>query len=201
MYKSIAHKIRGLAQLAPSPERLKPLNQLVEYLQTKIDKGEKAQLNFICTHNSRRSQMAQVWTKLLAEFYGVEVESFSGGTEVTAFHPNAVAVFERMGLEIKNEKAENPHYFLSFSESKKPIEAFSKLYDDAFNPSINFAAVMTCSSADANCPFIPSAERRVSLTYEDPKKFDDSEIAQEAYEACALRIAQEMNYVFKSLKK
>ena len=190
-----------MAQLAPSPERLIPLNQLVEYLQTKIHKGEKAQLNFICTHNSRRSQMAQVWTKLLADFYGVELETFSGGTEVTAFHPNALAVFEKMGLEIQKEGSNNPHYFLRYSETESPIEAFSKLYDDASNPSTNFAAIMTCSSADANCPFIPSAERRVSLTYEDPKKFDDSEIAQEAYEACALRIAQEMNYVFKSLKK
>ncbi|MAC95369.1 MAG: protein-tyrosine-phosphatase [Flavobacteriales bacterium] len=201
MFKSIEDKIRGLAQLAPSPERLIPLNQLVEYLQTKIHKGEKAQLNFICTHNSRRSQMAQVWTKLLADFYGVELETFSGGTEVTAFHPNALAVFEKMGLEIQKEGSNNPHYFLRYSETESPIEAFSKLYDDASNPSTNFAAIMTCSSADANCPFIPSAERRVSLTYEDPKKFDDSEIAQEAYEACALRIAQEMNYVFKSLKK
>ena len=198
MFKSIEDKIRGLAQLAPSPERLIPLNQLVEYLQTKIHKGEKAQLNFICT---RRSQMAQVWTKLLADFYGVELETFSGGTEVTAFHPNALAVFEKMGLEIQKEGSNNPHYFLRYSETESPIEAFSKLYDDASNPSTNFAAIMTCSSADANCPFIPSAERRVSLTYEDPKKFDDSEIAQEAYEACALRIAQEMNYVFKSLKK
>lgn len=201
MYKSIEHKIRGLAPIAPSPERLKPLNQLVEYLQTKIHKGEKAQLNFICTHNSRRSQMAQVWTKLLAEFYDVEVESFSGGTEVTAFHSHAVAVFEKMGLETQEEGSNNPHYFLRYSETESPIEAFSKLYDDAFNPSTDFAAVMTCSSADANCPFIPSAERRISLTYEDPKQFDDSEIAAEAYEACALRIAQEMNYVFKKLKQ
>lgn len=201
MFKSIEDKIRGLAQLTPSPERLIPLNQLVDYLQTKIDKGEKAQLNFICTHNSRRSQMAQVWTKLLADFHGIEVETFSGGTEVTAFHPNALAVFEKMGLKIKKEGSNNPHYFLIYSDTESPIEAFSKLYDDAFNPSINFAAVMTCSSADVNCPFIPSAERRISLTYEDPKQFDDSEIAAEAYEACALRIAQEMNYVFKSLRK
>lgn len=201
MYKSIAHKIRNLAPIAPSSERLKALNQLVEYLQTKIDKGEKAQLNFICTHNSRRSQMAQIWTKLLADFYGIEVETFSGGTEVTAFHPNALAVFEKMGLKIQKEGSDNPHYFLSYSETESPIEAFSKLYDDAFNPSTNFAAVMTCSSADANCPFIPSAERRISLTYEDPKQFDDSDIAEEAYEACGLRIAQEMNDAFKKLKQ
>jgi len=201
MFKSIEDKIRGLEQLTPSPERLIPLNQLVDYLQTKIDKGEKAQLKFICTHNSRRSQMAQVWTKLLAEFYGVEVESFSGGTEVTAFHSHAVAVFEKMGLEIQKEGSNNPHYFLRYSETESSIEAFSKLSDDAFNPSTNFAAVMTCSSADVNCPFIPSAERRISLTYEDPKQFDDSEIAEEAYEACGLRIVQEMNYVFKKLKQ
>jgi arsenate reductase len=192
MYKSIEHKIQGLTSIAPSSEHLKPLNQLVEYLQVKIKNDEKVQLNFICTHNSRRSQMAQIWTKLLADFHGIEVETFSGGTEVTAFHPNAVAI---------NEKAENPHYFLSYSETKKPIEAFSKLYDEAFNPSSNFAAVMTCASADANCPFIPSAEKRIALTYEDPKQFDDSDIAAEAYEACALRIAQEMNYVFKKLKQ
>lgn len=201
MYKSIAHKIQGLAPIAPSPERLQPLNQLVDYLQTKIDKGEKAQLNFICTHNSRRSQMAQIWAKLLADFYGVELETFSGGTEVTAFHPNAVAVFKKMGLKIQKEGSNNLHYFLRYSETESPIEAFSKLYDDPFNPASNYAAVMTCSSADANCPFIPSAEKRIALTYEDPKQFDDSDIAAEAYEACALRIAQEMNYVFKNLKK
>jgi arsenate reductase len=201
MYKNIENIIQNLSLIEPSPDRMKPLNQLRDYLLAKIEKGEKAQLNFICTHNSRRSQMAQIWTKLLAEFYGVELETYSGGTEVTAFHPNAVAVFERIGLEIKNEKTENPHYFISFSESKKTIEAFSKLYNDSYNPSSNFAAVMTCASADANCPFIPSAEKRIALTYEDPKQFDDSDIAAEAYEACALRIAQEMNYVFKKLKQ
>lgn len=201
MYKSIKNKIHGLASIESSPERLILLNQLVEYLQAKIDKDEVAQLNFICTHNSRRSQMAQIWTNLLADFYSIELKTFSGGTVVTAFHPNAVAVFEKMGLKIKKENTNNPHYFLSYSETQKPIEAFSKLYDDDFNPSSNFAAVMTCASADANCPFIPSAEKRIALTYEDPKQFDDSEIAAEAYEACGLRIAQEMNYVFKKLKK
>jgi|SRR5690554_2449264 len=200
MFSEIRSIIKKLPLIKPNSSRLESLNQVVSYIKFKIEEGKKAQLVFICTHNSRRSQMAQVWAKLIAENYGIEVNVFSGGTEVTEFHPNAVGVFKKLGMKIEVEKSSNPHYFLSYGKNKEAIELFSKLYNDEFNPTSCFAAIMTCSSADSNCPYIPSAEKRIVLTYEDPKKFDRSEKVQEAYEATAIEIAKEMKYVFEKLK-
>lgn len=200
MYQDIEDKIQGLKLVTPTPERLFVLNQLIKYLKHKQANKQEAQLNFICTHNSRRSQMAQIWATLLAEYYGVKLKAFSGGTEATAFHPNALSVFRRLGLGIEKHGEENPHYVLKYSQDQSACVAFSKVYDHPSNPTANFVAVMTCAEADVNCPFIPNADQRISLPYEDPKQFDKTENAIEAYRACADLIASELKYVFENFK-
>jgi len=178
-------------------DRLEVLTPLKEFIQAQPE----ASLNFICTHNSRRSQFAQVWALVAAKYFDFEISSFSGGVEVTACNPRTVAAMRRAGLEIqvKDEDA-NPHYHLQLNEEGASLELFSKLYDDAVNPKTKFAAVMTCSHADENCPFIPGALARIALNYEDPKAFDDSPKEAEAYDTRCRQIATEMFYVFKSLK-
>jgi len=37
------------------------LQPLIDYIQSKVKNNLSINLNFICTHNSRRSQLAQVW--------------------------------------------------------------------------------------------------------------------------------------------
>lgn len=177
------------------PARKEALEPLINYLR----KRNKAQLNFICTHNSRRSQMAQVWAQVAADYYHYDLTSYSGGIEVTACNERTVAALERAGLKTLSAEGEiNPLYKLSYSEDKASIALSSKLFDDSINPSSDFAAVMTCSHAEENCPFVAGADQRIALTYEDPKAFDDSPEEAQAYDRRCAQIAREMFYVFKT---
>ncbi len=71
--------------------------------------------------------------------------------------------------------------------------------DDHFNPASDFAAVMTCSQADVGCPFITGAEKRIPVTYDDPKAFDQTPQQKEKYHERSLQIATEMHYVFSQI--
>ena len=174
---------------------LKPLR---DYIVLKSKQKVEANLNFICTHNSRRSQLTQVWAKIISDYYGFNINSFSGGTEVTNCNTRTIASFERMGFKVKNPAGENPHYELTYHEKRKPIIVYSKTFDDISNPKNNFAAVMTCTNADENCPIIPGAEKRISLPFEDPKIFDNSAQESEKYDERSIQIATEMKYVFNA---
>lgn len=180
-------------------ERKVLLDEMVEYLQKKITSGKEIRLNFICTHNSRRSQFSQIWAQTAAAYYGIEANCYSGGVEVTAFNPRAVAALQRDGFKVVKKEGENPVYFVFYSEDEQPIVAFSKLYDDAINAPKEFAAVMTCDHADENCPFIPGAERRFPLRFEDPKIFDDSPQEELMYTERSHQIGAELMYLFKKL--
>ena len=175
------------------------LDKLVDYVARQRRAGKPAQLTVICTHNSRRSHIGQMWAAAAAAWYGLEeVYSFSGGTEATAFNPNAVAALQRAGFRINRvEEGKNPVYEAGYSESLPPLRAFSKRFDAAENPDQGFAAIMVCSEADEACPFVPGADIRLSLPFEDPKRADGTPGEQQAYdEACRL-IAREFCYVMK----
>ena len=182
-------------------DRHQYLDKLVEFIQDKRDKKELINLNFICTHNSRRSHLSQIWGQTMASFYNVEnVFCYSGGTEATAMYQAVEKTLVNQGYEINqmaNDK--NPIYTIKFSTNLHPIIAFSKTFDDAFNPNKNFAAIMTCSHADENCPFIIGAEKRIPIRYEDPKAFDNTPIQMEKYEERSLQIATEMKYIFSKI--
>ena len=61
------------------------LDDLTDYVITQTAAGSPVRLIFICTHNSRRSHMAQLWAQTAAAYHGVAaIETFSGGTEATA---------------------------------------------------------------------------------------------------------------------
>ncbi|MEL7160862.1 MAG: DUF481 domain-containing protein [Bacteroidota bacterium] len=162
--------LRAQADQIPTARR-QQLAMLADYISGR--ETDPVRLNFICTHNSRRSHLGQIWAAVAAAYYGLErVQTFSGGTEATAFNPRAVAALERAGFRVENPGGENPHYRVHFAPDAPALVCFSKIYDDPVNPSDAFAAVMTCDHADANCPFIPGAELRLPLTYEDPKVAD-----------------------------
>lgn len=162
-----------------------------------------AMLSFICTHNSRRSQVAQLWAAAAAAYYGIgHVHCFSGGTEATAFHRNAIAALKRMGFKIEMvQPGKNPVYEASWSESAPPMKMFSKKYDDRANPGAGFAAVMVCSHADANCPFVPGVAARVALPYEDPGAHDGTGSEEAMYDKCCMEIAVEMLYAMHRAKE
>ncbi len=183
-----------------SENRKRVLQPLIDYIQNKIDQGQEVHLNFICTHNSRRSQFSQVWAQTFADYFGIPVHCYSGGVEVTAFNERAVASLERSGFQITSEGEGNPRYSILPSQNAIPIVAFSKFFDDPVNEAETFAAVMTCSHADENCPFIPGTEQRISVNYEDPKEFDGTPLETEKYDERSMQIASELFYVFSRIQ-
>ena len=188
----------ALKQNIPSTRKVW-LTEIIEYIKSKIENNQEINLNFICTHNSRRSQLSQVWAKVASVYYGIEINSYSGGVEVTAFNERAIDSLVRSGFSILFENSINPKYEISYSENENPIIAFSKLFDDDFNKADYFAAIMTCSDADENCPHIPNAEKRIPLRYDDPKSYDDTPFELEKYDERSLQIASEMFYVFSQI--
>lgn len=178
------------------------LKKVANYVVSTLDQNQTAKLNFICTHNSRRSHLAQIWTAVAASHCDVhDIETYSGGTEATAFNPRAVAALERAGLKIKNPGGENPKYKLRFDEDSDPMICFSKTFDDPVNPGSEFAAIMTCSDADENCPFVPGAEFRIPITYRDPKESDGTDEETETYDERCKQIAAEMFYMMSLAKE
>jgi arsenate reductase (thioredoxin) len=95
----------------------------------------------------------------------------------------------------------NPVYAVKYAENEHPVIAFSKSYYDDFNPDSGFAAIMTCSQADGGCPFISGAEKRIAITYDDPKVFDGTPQKAEKYKERSIQIATEMFYVFSNIKR
>lgn len=186
-----------------SEERKIVLQPLVEYIQSKASSQLETRLNLICTHNSRRSHLSQVWAQTAAAHYGIKnVFCYSGGTEATAMFPMAAKTLAKQGFKIKTiAEGSNPVYTIKYASNEHPIIGFSKTFDDDFNPQSEFAAIMTCSSADQGCPFIAGAEKRIPLTFEDPKAFDNTPQQAEKYEERSVQIATELFYVFSQIKQ
>ncbi len=191
--------IDQLDTLGLSNHRKDLLKPLQDYLSQKIKQKVRVNLNFICTHNSRRSQLSQLWAKVISDFYEQDINTFSGGIEITSCNERTIASFRRMGFTILNPEGENPHFEIKYHENRPPIILFSKIYDDAPNPKKKFAAVMTCDHADEKCPFVPGAEKRISLPYKDPKAFDDTPDEAKIYDKRSLQIATEMKYVLSTI--
>ena len=203
LFLEIEKTIKALKIEEISAERKAILEPLVEFIQTKINEQQEIRLNLICTHNSRRSHLAQIWAQTAAAYFNIKnVFCYSGGTEATAMFPMVAKTLEKQGFKIKViADTNNPIYAIKYTDNEHPIICFSKKYDDSFNPSTEFAAILTCSQADGGCPFITGAEKRIAITFEDPKVFDNTLQQAEKYEERSLQIATEMFYVFSQIKQ
>ncbi|GJM32113.1 MAG: arsenate reductase [Saprospiraceae bacterium] len=189
------------ADLIPEARKTQ-LSKLADYISNKSEPNHAIALNFICTHNSRRSHISQIWAATASAYFNLDyIATFSGGTESTAFNARAVAAMERAGFQIKNPGGDNPHYQVYFAENEPPLTCFSKVFDDPYNPQKGFAAIMTCSQADENCPFIPGAELRLPLTYEDPKVADNTPEERAVYDDRVRQIGREIFYAFTLINR
>ena len=194
-----------ISQLNPADlnqERKAILQPLVAFLQKSTATKESIRLNFICTHNSRRSHLSQIWAQTMAYYFGIDkVSCYSSGTEATAVYPKIIETLQAVGFEISAiQAATNSVYAIKFDANEAPIIGFSKTIDAPFNPQSEFAAIMTCTQADLGCPFVAGASARISLPFEDPKAFDNSPDVLVHYEARSRQIATELFYVFSQLK-
>jgi protein-tyrosine phosphatase/arsenate reductase len=184
-----------------SAERKALLSHISKYIDSKRAHDLPVNLVYVCTHNSRRSHFGQVWAAVAALYYQIpHVKTFSGGTEATAFNPNAIKALTTTGLKVTPESTgSNAHFTVRFGNTEAAT-CFSKVYDDEANPKANFAAIMTCSDAEENCPFIPGVELRIGTTYDDPKAFDGTPQQDEKYLERSNQIALECLYVFSLVK-
>lgn len=184
-----------------SEERREALKQLTDFIQSKVNAGQKIYLNFICTHNSRRSHFSQLWAQVAAHYYQIPgVECYSGGVETTGFNPRAVKAMQNAGFNIdKIKEGENPVYVVRFSDHANPIFAFSKKYDDPSNPRTDFAAIMTCSHAAENCPLVRGSLARFTITYDDPKDFDNTSQESAKYKESVEQIGRDILYAFSQV--
>lgn len=202
MYTNLKKTIDKISAIEILSERKEVMQPLVDFIQMRVNSKEEIRLNFICTHNSRRSHLAQIWAQTMAFHFGVKnVFCYSGGTEATAMFTKVLETLLHQGFNIEMlAKGNNPIYSIKFNTNEAAIIGFSKKYDDIFNPESEFAAIMTCSSADEGCPFIFGAEARIPIRYEDPKAFDGTELMNEKYEERSLEIASEMYHVFSKIR-
>ncbi len=202
MNQTLQKTIAQLAEMQSEipAERKALLEIIAAFLSEKLQKGEPVKLNFICTENSRRSHISHLWAAALAHHFGVPVATFSGGTKVSAFNPKAIAAMQRAGFSILPASGENPKYKVVFEPNDEPIWSFSKLYDAPENPQDSFIAIMVCGSADANCPFIPTAEKRFAVTFTDPKVADNTPAEAATYDERVLQIGSEFYYLFKTIQ-
>ena len=203
MNQQLTTTIESISKTTISDERKEALQPLVDYIQNKIENNLSIRLNFICTHNSRRSHLSQIWAQTMAYHFGIKnLFCFSGGTEASAMFPKVGEIVTNQGFQIQQLSSDNnPVYAVKFDENESAIICFSKTFDDAFNPTSGFAAIMTCSSADAGCPFIAGAEKRLPIRYDDPKAFDGTELMDAKYAERSIEIASEMYFVFSQIKK
>ncbi|MCB4807455.1 protein-tyrosine-phosphatase [Tamlana sp. 62-3] len=201
LFETINQTIVSLNTDTISEERKAVLNPLTEYIKAKIEAKAPININFICTHNSRRSHLTQIWAQAMATFFNIDnVTCYSGGTETTAMFPKVGETLQNQGFQVlKLSDSDNPVYAIKYAKNNPAVIAFSKIYSDVFNPESDFAAIMTCSSADGGCPFVAGCDKRIAITYEDPKASDGTPEQTKVYAERSLQIATEMKYIFANI--
>ena len=165
----------------------KRIKIIVERLYNKIN--SISLIVFICTHNSRRSQFCETWSKVLANRYGLNISFSSAGTTKTSVYKEVINSLKRAGVDI-NEKG------ILNIEGKSSI-LYSKTLDDIKEN--KFISITNCKDAERNCPLDPRSQLNLNIFYDDPKKFDGMENEKKEYDKTCLSIAAEINVIFKSL--
>ncbi len=179
-------------------ERREVLDRAAQFVLSKLRAGKEVPITFICTHNSRRSHLAQVWAQVAAEHYGLPgVTTFSGGTETTACNLRTIRAMRRAGLQVvATNLSDNPTYLVQYAENRPAIKAFSKVYDTKGNPQEEYAAMMCCADVDQKCPIVHGSSTRIPLHYLDPKASDGTPEESTTYDQRSAQIAKEMFYLF-----
>jgi arsenate reductase (thioredoxin) len=165
-------------------------DELVNWITANYKPGKPLAVIVVCTGNSRRSILGSTMGNIAAAYYGLpDIRFYSGGTVPSAFNPRTVATLKEIGVDIEPSGKEaprgssgeaNPIYRVSWGIESGTLE-FSKIYFDAHNPQSGFAAVMACSQADAECPIVKGAGKRISAPYADPKEYDGAEFEAVKY--------------------
>lgn len=172
-----------------------------EIASSYVHNNNQINIVFICTHNSRRSQLGQVWSFFAARYFSLNINAFSGGTEATTFHRNTVQTLKKVGFRFTVEEFchQNPVFRIWFDENEASLLVFSKRYDHPMNKT-PYLVLTTCDGANENCPLIPNAMGRFHLPYKDPKLSDQTSEQEATYLRINSKIAAEMYFLFANVK-
>lgn len=186
--------------LAVAENRKIKLDQIVNAIATDLKKKNKAIVKFICTHNSRRSQLAEFMLDVLAREKKLRIVALSAGTVATAFEPRMVKAIMAEGFELL-EYGQKPNPLYIYRIEIDDLYYYSKKYDDKLLDAGESTIVTVCSEAETDCPVIPGTGQRIHLPYDDPKAHDNTAKEAEAYESKVMEIGLEMNYVVEEVLK
>ena len=164
-------------------------------LRAELRRRPALEVMFICTHNSRRSQMSQAWTTAIAHALGLQLTVSSGGTGPTGVHRSVSRALREHGFEVDETSPESCRWLVEFAPGAPPIELWSKRWDAAGNPRQNFVTIANCAAAEESCPTIPGALGRLAMLYEDPKVSDGTERELETYLSVCRQIGMEISWV------
>lgn len=184
-------------------DRLRLLHSIATEITTLLQANKRVNLQFVCTHNSRRSQFSQIWAHAFCNYFNLHaVHCFSAGTEATALFPKVAEVLEQQGMQVsKLTNQSNPFYLIRPFADSQPLFCFSKTLSHPVNPKSNVIALMTCSEADEACPMVPGAIARFPLRYTDPKHADHTPEMDASYLTCSNNIASELFELFAFVAK
>jgi arsenate reductase len=184
-------------------ERKADLRKAADFIRERNAKGKTAELTFICTANSRRSHLSQLWAQTAAIYYGLtNVATFSGGTEASACDPRTVAAFRRAGFSIvQSTGGTNPVYLAQITETGMPMKLYSKVFTAKENPQKDFAALFSCDQAAEHCPVVQGAALRLPVLFKDPKFADGTPQEKQTYDERCHQIAREMFYLMSQVNK
>ncbi|HMP80748.1 MAG TPA: hypothetical protein PKD54_14935 [Pirellulaceae bacterium] len=172
------------------PGHYESMDQLSDWIAQNWHEGATLQVVTTCTGNSRRSILSAAMGNLSAAYYGFDnLRFYSGGTIPSAFNERTVATLKEIGFQIEatGEEAQrgplqlpNPIYFVQWGQGFEAHE-FSKHFADKSNPQSNFAVILVCTEAETECPFVSGATLRVSMTFLDPKTYDEGAFESRKY--------------------
>ncbi len=169
-------------------EKLSNIINSINFLTNK----KKLNLVFICTHNSRRSQFSEIWGNILSTYHKKNINVLSAGMIKTEVYFQVIESLKRIGFKITHNKNSYLLQHLNIN-----MNLYSKILSDIkIN---NFISIMTCSEAEASCPIDLRSKSNLKLLYEDPKIYDNTKNEQKKYDSTCLKIAYELNYIFKNI--
>ncbi|NMC86353.1 MAG: arsenate reductase ArsC [Anaerolineaceae bacterium] len=114
---------------------------------------DKTRVLFLCTGNSARSQMAEVFLRYYA---GDRFEAHSAGLEPKPINPLTLAVMEEIGFDLSEQRSKGVEVYLG------------KTHFDYL--------ITVCDDADKNCPTVwPGVNQRLHWSFEDPAQFVGTE--------------------------
>jgi arsenate reductase len=107
----------------------------------------KTSILFLCTGNSRRTQMAEGFLRALA---GDHYDVVSAGSEETPLDPDAVAAMREVGIDISGQESKAVNRFLG--------KRFS------------YVVTLCDREKEKTCPIFPGAIWRLKWDLEDPSQ-------------------------------